>query len=135
MKIAMYPVVNRHGLDRVLKTPPSLGRGEYTFCIEVDVQDAIFEKPPLPHIEVILPAPHVSTPLVEVSSSGGASPVDDFALQQTVASRQLAGLIERARNSKDPAMKKAAEESVAELMRWGVEVKVVQPECADAKTQ
>ena len=56
MKDTVYIVVNKNGIDRMLKTGTfQLKAGEKAFALVLDVPDGAFKPPPMPTVKMTIP--------------------------------------------------------------------------------
>lgn len=128
MKARIWLVVDAHGIDRMLKNPPaSLSRGEKSVCVDVTVDDKVFQPAPPLLAQVHLASTEFSDANVVLDPVQGSSSNNGDKAQNTL-NIMAAKLFERAINSNDDDLVSFAIDALATCKEAGVIVKVVIPE-------
>lgn len=126
MKQPLYAIFTRQGYDRIVKTEPDPSRGEYVIKIILHVPDEVFDKQPVPVVEVSLTPRQIQTADVTVDGVDVPQPVDAVARKQRTVQQQLALLYEAARNSPDKEMQEVAQTALSALLEADVDVRIVE---------
>lgn len=129
MQETLYHVFTRRGYDRTLRNPPAEFKiGEYVVGVKITVPQEVFDRRPIPIIEVALSSPHLGTAEVIIDGETMPTPADEAALKQAKVQEQFARLFAMARNSRDEDLRDIAEDALQQLLVSGVDVRIVSAE-------
>lgn len=132
MQETLYHVFTQRGYDRTLRNPPAQCKmGEYIVGVKIIIPDDVFQRRPIPIVEVALKSPHIGTADVIVDGEQMRTPADEAAFKQAKVQEQFARLFEMGRNSRDIDMRDIAEDALQQLLNAGVDVRIVSEEAAE----
>lgn len=126
MNDTLYICFNESGITKMLKREPTgLDRGEFYAILKFSVPREFFAKRPIPRAEVMVPAPYINERSVSIDPQVVQGAVDDKSAQLSMALNLFGQMLDKARQSEDPALKELANQSFTQLVEWGIEVKLV----------
>jgi hypothetical protein len=125
VKERVYLVLTKQGVDRMVKREPSPARNEYIVAVLVTVPDTVFDKAPIPVVELTLAGTHLGVADIVIDGEKARVPLDEAARKQQIVQTQLAALFTAARNSTDANMQSEAKMTLQVLLDSGVDVRIV----------
>lgn len=135
MQKTLYHVFTRHGYDRTLQNPPEYKVGEYAVAVKIVIPDSVFQRRPVPVVEVILRSAELGTADVIVDGQKVPTAADAVAEKQAMVQEQFAELYKAARESSDQSMRGLADVALRSLLDAGVDVRIITETQGDSEEE